>query len=249
MLMFWVGILFDLVFAGLYYALTRAVSNRKVSGDAQWALFGFAAWWAALAINSGVSVIGKLAQLWLGWSPSAYVGFIGITFLIIMYGLAGLQYYLSYLVSGWWNAWKPISAYYLALFGYTMFLVDKSRALSVGIDSETGALDVEYAVDLDGSIHLAIFSLALIVPVLIGAIAYASFFFRVHDRSQRFRIAMVSLGFIVWFGVGLYGSLGAYSGLYWTLFTKAIAAIAIWVNYQAFRPSPWMQERFGIQPL
>lgn len=245
----WISLGFDILFAGLYYGMARAVSQRKVSGNAEWALMGFAAWWAAVALNSGLSAVGKVTQMTIGWSPEAYFGFIAITFLIIVYGLMGLQYYLTFLVSGWKSSWKPIMAYYLLFLGYTVYLVALSDPTNVYLDHETGNLAADYMVDLEGTPEVAIFSLGLIVPVLIGSALYASFFFRVEDRSQKFRIAMVSIGFFVWFGVGLAGSIGAQTGLLWAMFSKLIALIAIWMNYQAFRPAKWVQSWLRIQPM
>lgn len=248
---FWIALLFDVAFAGLYYGMAKAISKRRVSGEAQWALYGFTVWWAALAVSSGLTVAGKLVQHFIGWSIPAYMGYVAVAIVIIMYALAGLQYYLLYLVTGKWGAWKPVVGYYLLMIGYTMYFIFAGDPSSIGMDHSTGSIDVEYANPIEDTPQAMIFSLALLLPVTIGALAYASFFFKVEDRSQKFRVAMVSIGFIVWFGVALAGSVGGTdsTSLWWTLLSRVVALVAIWMNYQAFRPNKWMQEKFNIQPI
>jgi hypothetical protein len=62
-------------------------------------MWGFVTGGLVLSVTSGLGAISKLVQHFVGWSTAVYFGYIGIVLVVIMIALAGLRYYLLFLLS------------------------------------------------------------------------------------------------------------------------------------------------------
>lgn len=191
----------------LYIVVAVVQARRPVSRDAREARNGFVFWWIGLA---ALGLFGLLTETVLDTSELGLTGYriMLYTLLPVLFAmLAGLVYYLLYLYTGDRRAIPAVS------IGYSLFLVLAVLFIElqdpyIGIDPETGERGLLYAKEAVPWIG-ALFSVLLIGPPFVAAIAYAALFFRTDDRTARYRIAMVSGGFILWFGFSLLGTLGA----------------------------------------
>ena len=236
---------FSVVTAALYVYVGRVILRRHVEGDAKLASTLFATFWFGLGAATGVgSVITLLG--WLGVTDlSIYLTVVQVTFLVIMVAVWALMYYLAYLFTGNRSLLIPISAYYLVFYAFTVYLIVLVDYQSVAV--EEWRVRLVAAAQPSRAISVA-FGLALIVPPLIGAVAYARLFFKVEGATQRYRIGLVSGTILAWFGSSLAAQLfQANTSAWWQVASRAISVVAALLVYFAYRPPAWVRARYGIE--
>ena len=232
--------------AWVYALVGRAVHGRPVGPEARIARDSFAWWWYLLAIITAIAALATGVTALQLWTLDALVVFTQALLVTIMVALAALLYYFLYLLTGKRGAWKPIAAAYglytLAVLWYIQV------AHPVAIAYGTWGASLEYANDLSDSPAATALGLLLLAPVLLGALGYFGLFFRVHDRSQRFRIATLAGAFIFWFGSSIVASyvLNITDNAWWRLLSNGIALLASYVVYIGYRPPVWLQRRYHL---
>lgn len=242
----WLLVALNVVMAAVYIRLGRVVARRRPTGSGRLAASAFAAWWFLL----GLITLGAMANLivvglW-SWSLPAYLAYFHLLLLAIVAALAALMYYLVFLFTGRRAAWIPIFGAYGAYYGAIVYYL--AVAAPSGISPGRLGVELEYANDLTHHWSTTVLGLLLIVPPLVAAVAYFSLFFRVPERSQKFRIGAVGGAFALWFGASLAVSRltdwGGTDG--WRIGSSAVALAASSLVYIAFQPPPWLQRRFRL---
>lgn len=233
--------------AAIYAYVGVVTWRRRVGGEAQLASDLFATWWFALAATT----IGGVATRLLGWAGVAdlalYVTVSQVTLLGLCIALWGLLYYLLYLFSGNRKLIVPVSLFYVGFYSWLVYLT--ALRPPTGVTVEDWKVTLTYATTLPSSVTGA-FILLLILPPLLGAIAYARLFFRVEDRTQRYRIGLVSFTIVAWFGTTLaayYLQLGPSFG--WQVASRLIGLVAASLIYAAYRPPGWVRARWGVRGI
>lgn len=240
---------FALVSAGLYAYVGRVILRREVRGDARLASTLFATFWFALG---GVTALGSANSV-MGWmgvtEPAAYLTVMHAVFLILWVALWALLYYLGYLFTGSRRLLIPITAFYVAFYVWTLYLIASAGAPRVEVGEWTAA--VKFATPpAPGSPASLAFAALLVVPVILGAGLYARLFFKVDGATQRYRIGMVSGTILAWFGSSLVASiLQLGSSPWWQIASRFIGVAAGIMIYFAYRPPRWIRERYGIQSI
>lgn len=231
--------------AALYAYVGVVAWRRRVGGDAQLASDLFATWWFALAATTAAGVVTRL----LGWAGvtdlGLYLTVSQISLLGLCIALWGLLYYLLYLFSGRKQLIVPVSIFYVAFYSWIVYLV--TARPPIGVEVTDWSVRLTYATELS-SAALTAFILLLILPPLLGAIAYARLFFRVQDRTQRYRIGLVSFTIAAWFGTTLVvWILQVNQGFAWQVTSRLIGLAAAYLIYAAYRPPGWVRSRWGIR--
>ena len=183
--------------SGIYFIVAYALSRRSVEPHARRAHRAFILWWAGLGV---IGIAGAVLSLGV---PLGAFGPVGAR--VILYGLvclifamlAGLLYYLLYLYTGNPANLRRVVLFYVIL---SVFFVYHTESQQPYID-ETGARpELAYADERDpGDLPSLLFRLALVLPPLAAAVAYLGLYWRVPDRTSRYRILMVSGGIVLWF--------------------------------------------------
>lgn len=238
---------FAIASAALYFYVGMKVAQRQVSPDARLASQMFSLWWVSLA---ALTVAGGLESLAASLGLLELPLFLMLTILVLLglcVGLAGLLYYLVYLFTGKRRAIWPIVAFYVAYFALLVYYITWLGPDGIVVGRWTTTL--HYAKPQSGPLYMAVVVL-LTFPILLGAAAYGTLFFRVREATQRYRIALVSGGILVWFGSAFVGvALGVNQTDWWQVTSRAIglgAAVAILLAYQ---PPRFVRRRWGIQPV
>ena len=112
-------------------------------------------------------------------------------------------------------------------------------------------LRTDQELDLGRGASLA-FILVLLGPQMVAAVAYARLFTKVHDRTQRYRIAMLTGSILVWFGTS--AAVGATSdpqevNVAWQVMSRLLSIAAALAILAAYRPPRWVQRRYAIRSL
>lgn len=188
---------FSLAAALLYAWVARLVQQRSLSDDARTANALFATWWSSFALFYGLTGAFRVAR-GLGLEDlSLALVVLDTAVVLLCVGLWGLLGYLVYLYTGSRRWFAPLGAGY-ALFGITLlYLVAWMEPVGFREDALAGGL--RYARPLPQGLALAL-GLLFAGPIVAGAIAYGSLYFRVRSPEPRYRIGMVAGAFLLWFG-------------------------------------------------
>lgn len=229
----------------LYIYIGRVVRRRAVSAEARLANGMFAMWWHSLG---GLGLLGALVMVvYLAdgleiWMYQAYITFV---LLGLFMALWGLQFYLLYLYTGSRRWFLPLAAFYAALFLATEGLIEYIGPPEEITDNGWQLQRLPEA-ELGQAFSLA-FSALIIGPALVTAIAYARLFRKTQDRTQRYRIALVTGAIIVWFGSSVVGAvLDVTQSLGWQLFSRVIGIVGAVVILMAYKPPKWVRDKYGI---
>lgn len=245
------AITFDLTvsifMAAIFLLLGRVVSARPVSEDAHLAKLGFAWWWYGLGAITlagvGLTIAYRQGQLSLPFMEA----YTQTVFTGIVFALAGLMYYFTYLLTGKRQSWKPVAAFYIVFLFTLSYYIAASNPIGIE-EAANGGPTMTYAQDLTDEPATAILGLLLLLPILIGAIGYFALIRKVPERSGKFRIASVGGAFILWFGSSLLADqvLNLTEAEWWRYASRLITLMASFMVYVAFRPPQWVQTMFGI---
>lgn len=234
-----------LALAALYAYVARVVRDRPTtSRDADRAKGAFVTWWVGLA---GLTLVGALRSV-LGGLDVLHVGLHAalsyLTLPLLVAALWGLLDYLLYIYTGS-PRWRGVTmAAHAALGVFFVALVAWMGPRSVTASDWTVGL--AYARPLEGPLLVLALGLIL-VPTLLAAGAYLTLAFRVKDRTARYRIAMVSGAFLLWFGSAAVASAFRWSDWYWwPLAARGVALLATLLILAAYRPPRAVREALEV---
>lgn len=245
--MLWAAALLAAVQGWLYMYVGHRLTHRKVSSEASLAHQSFLSWWFGLGglslLQAAILVLYNLAALpmWLYQSVSQ----MAIVFLTV--ALAGLMYYLIYVYTGNRRWAVGVVLYYVLFFIGIQALVFYPGA-PTGLVDNGWSVSAEPVLDLNRMQSLAVLAV-LIGPQLAVAVAYFALLRKATDATQRYRIAMVSGSFTIWFGASFVAGALEAAGDLWQLTSRVlsvIAAVAILVAYEP--PRSW-RRRWGLRGI
>ena len=229
----------------LYVYIGRVVRMRKVSPDASLANGMFVLWWHSLGglgfLSAAIMAVYIAGELEI-WMYQAYTTFV---LMVLFLALWGLQFYLLYLYTGSRRWFMPLAAFYALMFLATEGLIEYIGPPDA-ITDNGWQLKTEPEVEFGQAFNL-VFTALIIGPALVTAIAYARLFRKTEDRTQRYRIALVTGAIIVWFGSSVIGSaLDVTQGVAWQTFTRIISILGAGVILMAYKPPKWVREKYGV---
>jgi hypothetical protein len=230
----------------IYLAVARIVAARPVDPQAVSARRAFAGWWNVLAVLALYGAFADVATMMGAWTVPLLVAVVHVLLLAILLGMAGLLYYLVYLYTGREGAWKPIVLFYGAFWAFLVYWIEALQPNGI----QPGAItpQLSYVHDPQDSAFGPLLGLLLILPIIGGAVGYFTLFFKAREATQRYRIAVVSLSILLWFGFSLAGSLLEVTrDLAWVVLSRTVSIAAALCVYGAYRPPHWVQRRWGVQ--
>lgn len=234
--------------SALYLYIGAVLRRRAVSADARLANGMFVLWWQVLG-GMGLLGVGLLLLYVSGglevWMYRAYVN---LVLLGLFAALWGLQFYLVYLYTGSRRSFAPLGVFYLLLFVGAVALLEYIGPPE-RITDNGWSLETEPDVKLGLAFSMA-FVLLIIGPQIAAAAAYARLFFKAQDRTQRYRIALVTGSILVWFGSSVVATGAQVSDdLSYQLFSRLVGIGGALVILLAYKPPPWVRERYGIRSI
>ncbi len=244
------------VAAGLIYAYVgKRLSERKVEGDARVAHIAFLVWWFALAANQlltatrqGLYVAGGL-PVWLEQL------FAQISLLIVFVALWGLLYYLVFLYTGSSKSLVPIAVFYAVFYlALVVLTLAAPTAHSLG-DDGWSVITLDAAgneIEAFTGVVLIALLVFLLGPQIGASIAFLRLYTKVDDATQKFRILLVSLAILVWFGTPLvavaFGPETSQTDGY-NIFQRILAIVAALTILTAYLPPRPLREKFGLRSI
>jgi hypothetical protein len=238
--------LVDFVAVAIYLFLGWRFSQRQVSAESRFPVNQFSLFWLALAL---VTFIGGLEGALAAFAPPSlplvvtlyYVEILGLC--AALWGLVG---YLLFLYTGR-SFTVPLSGLYALLYVLLVYFVTASGPDAVTVT--LGVVGLRYATPVGGAL-LGLLGLILIVPEFLAAILYFTLFFRTHDRTARYRIALVSWGLLAFFGVGSIGIAARLGGGPTAVALGGVLGLVpAFVILIAYYPPRLVRERLGVNGI
>ena len=240
--------LFAMIAAGVYGYVGWRLSKRVISSaEARQAWGSFTVWWYGLA---GITLIGGLLSLFGAFGLTSLPLFVTATYINILVtclALWGLFYYLIYLFTGNKRALAPSALFYMIYYSLLVYYITASIPGTVNVGRWDTSL--VYRVPLTGPFVIIIFAM-LLLPQLIGGLAYFSLYFRVAEVTQKYRVLLVSWSIIAWFlspVIALAGGIEQQD--WWQFASRFIGLAAALTILMAYLPPRWLKQRYGIVSL
>ena len=246
--------LFALTTSAIYAFVGYRLTRRELPKGGRLAAAGFVAFWYGLAISSLLG--GNGIQALLGAFESLTLGMVlvltQVSLLAICVALWGLLYYLVYLYTGWHRAWVPIAVFYVVFYGFLQYFI--WDAGPTGLRAERWGIMVEYEKDIENASisdpYILALVIGLLVPQMLAALAYLTLVFGVKNPTQRYRILLVSLSILVWFGSPFLAlGAGVSESDDYQLASRLIGLGAAIVIFCAYHPPGFIRRRYGVASL
>ena len=240
--------IFALVSASMYSYVGWRLSKRVISSsEARLAWWSFTVWWYGLA---STTLIGGFQNLFGAFGLTILPLFVTATYiniLVICIALWGLLYYLIYLFTGNKQLLVPLAIFYIIYYVLLVYYITASIPENISVDRWRTAVD--YRAPLTGP-FFAILAVLLLLPQIIGGLAYFSLYFRVADVTQKYRILLVSWSIILWFLSPIAAFAGGLAEQdWWQLASRLIGLAAALTILMAYLPPRWLKQRYGIISL
>ncbi len=238
----------------LYVVVAAMQAKRPVSAAARPALYGFVFWWSGLALLGIYGLVTRFVADPLEYGLTGYRAILYPLVVIVLGMCAGLVYYLLFLYTGNRKVLWVSVGFFAVWFALWLFSIEAFTPM-VGDDPSTSQPGPEfYTAETPPVLLSAVVGLGLILPLLGSAIAYALLYFRSDDATAKYRIAMVSGGFVLWF---LYSALGsvtriatgdAEQGFMQQLLGQLFGLVAATLTLLAYKPPAFVRAK-GIRSL
>lgn len=240
--------LFALISASLYAYIGWRLSKRLISSsDSRLAWQSFTVWWYALAVTTLISGFQNLFGVIGLTSLSLFVTAAYINILPACIALWGLLYYLIYLFTGNKRLLPPLAAFYVIYYVLLVYYTTASIPDRVEVGRWSTTLINRAPLTGPFFVILAVF---LLLPQIVGSIAYFTLYFRVRDVTQKYRILLVSGSIIVWF-LSPYAALagGMAQHDWWQITSRLLGLAAALTILMAYLPPRWVKQRYKIISL
>ncbi|MCC9077164.1 hypothetical protein FKZ61_013730 [Litorilinea aerophila] len=239
----WPLTLTSLAAGALYLFVGYHLSARKLEDPRErlaWRLFML--WWFGLAGTTLVSTVRNLLQLFGVADPGLNGTATYLNLLLVCAAVWGLSYYFLYLFTGNPRLLVPSLVFYGTVYVVLLYLITAN--LSATLDSGGAANGKSSPAWVLPALLL------LIGPVFLGALGYLSLAFRIHDRSQQFRIVLVSGSILTWFlGSLLVMMLNASGAIGLRLLSQFLGLLAAIAVTWAYFPPLWIQRYLNVKPV
>jgi hypothetical protein len=243
-----IGASLSILSAAIYFYVGRVLGQRHpTSSESNTAWYLFITWWYALGVStlSGavLSILGALGIV----GVALFTTFTLVNLLAICVALHGLLFYLIYLFTGNKKWLGPLTAFYIVYYILLVYYILASDP--VGVSVRRWSATLEYQNQIRGPLFL-IALLLLVVPQIVGSLAYFTLYFRVKTITQKYRILLVSWSIIVWFMSSLIASLSGLSQFdAWQVLSRLIALTASLTILFAYQPPSWVKQRFHVTSI
>ena len=232
----------------VYLYVGYHLARRRVEGPNRLAAALFATWWIILGGLQIMTLVGRLLSDSGVRDLAVHLTLAEIELLALCIALWALLYYLVFVLTGTRRAMMPLAIFYGAFYVWILYLILSLHPMGVK-DAPTGGVQLDFAEEAPGYATFA-FIVLLLGPVLVGAIGYFRLYFRVQGTTQRYRIGMIAVTLIAWFGSAAIASASGVSNAAWwrpaSTFLGLLAALAI---YFAYRPPAFLRRRYGLESV
>jgi hypothetical protein len=245
-----------LISGGLYAFIGFSLGRKTFSDAADagaWRAFRY--WWFGMAVNT---VLNAVAILTLAAGVTAlplFVFFSVTSTLAASLALWGLLTYLLYVYTG--NRARWLSYFYIAFALFLFYSIYSFQPTGVTMGAWQTSIQYAHAPTGAFGFAYAVFFLLLIaLPPVIGSIGMFTLYFRIKERSAKYRALLVPLGIFALFGLAYLVPLalfpfGVRTGdlAWWPYTIRIVGVVALVIIYWAYFPPSFIQDRFKVRTV
>jgi hypothetical protein len=226
------------------YVATQLTRRAVEDDEARRALRSFALWWGALGVNLGVVAAIYFVAAFGGVPLELQIADSILQRLLLAVSMVGLVDYMLFVTTGRHRMTSIILAYG-AYFAWSLAMMIYAHPVAVLYGR--WRTDLVYANSEPPGAPLV--GLAFIVlPAVVGALAYLRLYFRATHRSQKYRIAVVSSALLVWWVVAVAAGQRQLLEVDWLqVGQRFLGLLAAFAVLAAFRPPAWVRAKWGVE--
>lgn len=232
--------------AGLFAYVGQFTLRRTGSAQDVRAIRLFAVFWFGISLSTLLGAALNMLAIAGVTSVAPYVLLSNLGIVPLVFLLWGLVYYLLYIYTGNVRLFWPVTLASVALLAWLTILIGSLDA--TGIRVETWRVSTVYT-NPPSPLTTTLLLAVILVPVVGASAAYGTLYWRTHDVSARYRIRMVSSGFLLWFGgLGLASATTLAAASWWPPVSRGIALAATAMILAAYRPPRAIRQRLQVDP-
>lgn len=244
--------------AALYAFIGYSLGKKSFSAPSDVAAWrAFRIWWFGMALNNVINIISLLSFSAGITAVPLFVTFSVSSTLVAAAALWGLITYLLYIFTGGNRGAKLVAGFYIA---FALFLFYSIYAFQPnGVALGEWQVAIQYANAPTGSaliLYAISFLLLISLPPVLASIGMFTLFFRVKERSSKYRAALVPLGIFMLFGIAYLIPLALYPfGIrtgdlpWWSLMVRLVGLAGLLLIYWAYYPPAFLQKSLRVAPL
>ncbi|MHB8584975.1 MAG: hypothetical protein ACYDDF_03965 [Thermoplasmatota archaeon] len=238
---------FSLIQTAIAVAIGQMFWRRPLTGADVRASRSFAVFWlgaaAAAILNDASVAAGANGGGAMIIAPLTYANLLAD----VLY-IGGLVYYLLYIYTGRASLFPYVVAFYAAALAGALALIASLGPTGMHMNRWGGSVAYQ---NEPSAITALLFAVFFLLPPIVGSILYGTLYFRVHGRTQRWRVGLVSTSLFIWVLSALlvtaFDSSSANDAA--AIAIRCISVAAMATIYAAYAPPAWVQRRFEIESL
>lgn len=225
------------------YVGWRLSKEAAPSAGSRRALLFFALWWLATSVNQYLGSTLYLAAAFGYTDLALQLAYVVVQRLLLAVSLVALMHYLVYLQTG-----RDVTPWLAAFYGaywvlavYEVIQREPLAAMSYGWRT-----DLVYA--SPSLVAFQLLQLLIIVPPVVGALALFRLYRRVEGAGRRLRIAMLGIGFVVWWTTAVVAGNPRTFDIAWLQVANRVIGIVVAMGiFYAYVPTAWMRLRYSLE--
>ncbi len=228
--------------AAVYSFVAYRLYERPVSSDARLASLQFSVFWYALGATAALGAVEAVLAAGGVLTLSVAITISLAEILIDCVFLWAIVDFLVYVYTGKYYL-IPVSAFYALFYVAALYYTVLSHPYELVVRA---GLPTLLTVPVTSKLLVDVVDIGLVFPEFVAAFLYLSLLRRTEDRGQRFRITVVGLGIVAWFGLTFFfPAPTATLGLVRSLLQLIPAVLTL----LAYFPPPWIRERLQVHPI
>lgn len=226
------------------YVGARLLRHATAASATRRPMVAFALWWLLTSANQLLGSTLYLVAAFGHLDVPAQLTYVLLQRLLLALSLVCLMHYLLFLHTGR-NRLAALLALYAVYWASQVYVV--FARVPVGVATFGWRTDLVYLhPELPGQ---RLLNLAIVVPPIVGALALLRLYGRVDGRTRRFRVAMLAVGFTLWWLVAIAAGHPATFGIGWFQAANRVLGVAIALGILvAYQPTAWMRRRYELEP-
>lgn len=242
----------------LYFFIGHSLGKKTFdNADDGRAWRAFRVWWFGMAANTAINGLSVLfVSLGVDYLP-LFVLFSLTATLSAAPALWGLLTYLMYIFRGSHRASRWVAGFYIAFGLFLLISIYIFRPIGVSLGTWEAIIQYQNAPQgLFGLVYGVLLIVLLSLPPILASFGMFSLYFKVTERSAKFRALLVPLGFFCLFGVAYFIPLllilvgiNLNATSWWPLTVRTLGIAALALIYIAYFPPPFVQRRLGVKTV
>lgn len=242
----------------LYFFIGHSLGKKSFENqEDSRAWRAFRVWWFGMAANTATNgLFVLLLSLGVDYLPLFVILNLAAT-LSAAPALWGLLTYLMYIFRGNHRASRWVAGFYIAFGLFLLISIYVFRPIGASLGTWDPAIQYQNVPEgIFGLVYGVLLIVLLSLPPILASFGMFSLYFKVTERSAKFRALLVPLGFFCLFGVAYFIPLililvgiNLNATSWWPPTIRILGILALILIYVAYFPPPFVQRWLKVKTL